>query len=404
MKKKNIAIIITKLNIGGAERAAANLSIELSGYYNVTLIVFDGRNQTYPHGGTLIDLELPAQASWWGKLTILPARVRMVRKIKKERNIDCSISLMRGPHLVNVLSKQKDIVISSVRIYLSDAGNSKFRKYISTRWIASRSDLIVSVARSVKDDLVRNFQINADKIVTIYNSCNANRLLALAAGNEIKYQPDAALSVVTMGVLNRQKGQWHLIRAYKRVLKRVRNVTLYILGDGEKREKLRQIAEDLGIGKHVKFLGYVKNPHGFIANCDVFVFPSLFEGFGNVLLEALACGKPCISSDCNSGPREILAPGTPVDKKTGTVEMAEYGLLVPVCDGQHENASDPLTKEEMLMADAIIRLLENQDLRDSYAKRALERARDFSTDNITAEWISLIDSLLHRKEKCGDIN
>ena len=94
-------------------------------------------------------------------------------------------------------------------------------------------------------------------------------------------------------------------------------------------------------------MGFVINPHGFIARCDVFVFPSLFEGFGMAILEALACGKACISSDCSAGPREILAPGTPVSKKTDTVEMAEYGILTPVCDGLHENAVDPLTREEI---------------------------------------------------------
>lgn len=191
MEKKNIAIVITKLNGGGAERVASNLSIELSGHYNVTLILFDGRNQTYPHGGTLVDLALPAQTSLWGKL-------------------------------------------SSVRIYLSDIGGSIFKKYISTRWIASRSDKVVAVTRAVMDDLVRNFKIEPGKTATIYNSCDGDRLLALAAGNGIKHRPDAALSVVTMGVSNRQKGQWHLIRAFKRVLEAVPEAVLYVLGEGEK--------------------------------------------------------------------------------------------------------------------------------------------------------------------------
>lgn len=397
MEKKNIAIVITKLNGGGAERVASNLSIELSGHYNVTLILFDGRNQTYPHGGTLVDLALPAQTSLWGKLTVLPKRVSMVRKIKKERNIDCTISLMRGPHLVNVLSKQNDKVVSSVRIYLSGTGGSIFKKYISMRWIASRSDKVVAVTRAVMDDLVRNFRIDPGKTFTIYNSCNGDRLLALAAGNEVKQKPESAESVVTMGVANRQKGQWHLVRAFKRVLESRPDAALYVLGEGEKLEKLKRLAQELGIGQHVKFMGFVKNPHGFIAGCDVFVFPSLFEGFGNVLLEAMACGIPCISSDCNAGPREILAPGSPVNKKADSVELAQYGVLVPVCDGRHENAADPLTREEMLMADAIIMLLENQGLRDSYAKKALARARDFNSDSITAEWISLIDNLLQKK-------
>jgi|LSQX01.1.fsa_nt_gb glycosyltransferase involved in cell wall biosynthesis len=393
LDKKNVAIIVTKLNGGGAERVASNLSMELSQYYNISLIVFDGQNQTYPYGGELIDLKMPPCKGLFGKLRNLYKRVGKVRNIKKERNIVCSISLMDGPNLVNIFSKMRDRVITSVRIFMSESRKSKLLEAkFSMYLIALYSDKIVSLSHAVKKDLVKNFKIKESKIIPIYNSCNDKRLLELSNEDDKDYKRNENLYVVTMGRLTYQKGHWHLIRAFKHVLKVLPNTDLFILGEGDKFDKLNNLAKGLGIETHVKFLGYKKNPHNFVSGCDVFVLPSLFEGLGNVLLEAMACGKACISSDCNAGPREILAPSTDIDKKTDKIELAQYGILVPVCDGNHDNVVDPLTHNELLLAEAIIMLLQNKDLREEYEKKSIERAKDFNSSFITKEWVSLINS------------
>ena len=100
----HVAIIIQKLNGGGAERTASNLSIFLSEYCDVHLIVFDGRDLAYPYAGVLHDLQLPAINGMKNKVINLFKRVRMVKKLKDEYQIDHSISLMDGANLVNVLS------------------------------------------------------------------------------------------------------------------------------------------------------------------------------------------------------------------------------------------------------------------------------------------------------------
>ena len=98
---KNVAIIIQKLNGGGAERTASNLSISLKDHYNVHLIVFDGRDISYPYEGTLHDLKLPPVEGKIGKVLTVYKRVSAIKKILKEEKIDCSISLMDGANLVN---------------------------------------------------------------------------------------------------------------------------------------------------------------------------------------------------------------------------------------------------------------------------------------------------------------
>ena len=398
LDKKNIAIIISKLNGGGAERVASNLSIELSEYYKVFLILFDGQNQVYPYGGELINLDIIPQRRVLKKLINLFKRILEIRRIKKEKKISCSISLMDGPNLVNVFSKRKDKVITSVRNYMSESkkNNLRISKFIM-KLIELGSDQIVSLSKTVKLDLINNFKLNESKIIPIYNSCNIERLLELSKENKSEIKGDTSLSVVTMGRLTYQKGHWHLIRAFKKVLENVPNAMLYVLGEGELLNNLREQSKNLGIDSKVIFLGFVKNPHEFISKCNVFVFPSLYEGLGNVLLEALACGKTCISTDCNAGPREILAPKTNLERKTKTIEEAEYGILVPVCDGKNRGASEPLSTNELLLSEAIIKVLKNRNLREVYEKRALIRSQDFTSSKITESWLNVINSLIGSK-------
>lgn len=395
---KNIAILITKLNGGGAERAAANLSIELSRYYNTKIIVFDGRNQVYPHGGgELIDLKLPPKKGFFRKLINLLKRVKALRKIKKEYKIDCTISLMDGPNLVNVLSKFNDKVIISVRIFMSLARKKdSFFEKLKSKFLFRKSDKIVAVAKAIEKDLVINFGASQEKVITINNYVDGKRLFELSNKDEsddkISFDKDFRY-IVTVGRLTKQKGHWYLIRAFKKILDKVPNCKLIIIGEGENKEKLKKLAFELGIKDKVIMTGYIKNPHSLILKCDVFAFPSLFEGFSNALLEALACKMPIVSTDCDSGSREILAPDTPFDRKTDTIELAEYGIITPVFGGEHLNNQDALTKEENLLADALLELLENNAMRNSYANKAHRRVFDYSPEVIINQWKVLIEEI-----------
>ncbi|NLI55111.1 MAG: glycosyltransferase [Clostridiales bacterium] len=396
MAKKNVAIIIQTLQGGGAERTASNLSECLSKDYNVHLIAFDGKNIKYPYQGKLYDLKLPPTENKIRKLITAIKRIQAVRRIKKENHIAASISLMDGANLINVLSKKRETVITSVRIQMS---SSRFKTPLMKRcninlmqMIGRRSDYVVALSQGVNDDLVLNFGLAPKKVVTIYNPCDGELLKqkALIHMQDASHMPEQ--SIVTMGRATEQKGQWHLIRAFSLVLQKSPHAHLYILGDGPLKEKLKQLSQDMGINERVHFMGFVEAPHAYIMKSKLFVFPSLYEGLGNALLEAMSCGTPCIAADCYSGPREILAPGTKVKETLDSVEYAQYGILTSVCDKGHFNAEDPLTAGEKQLADAIVEMLTSEETYKRYREAAMQRIKDFTPEKITGDWKSLIEN------------
>ena len=182
-----------------------------------------------------------------------------------------------------------------------------------------------------------------------------------------------------------------MIKAFAKVKKVIPNAKLVILGEGELEGKLKQLTQKLDIKEDVYFLGFQKNPFKYISKSKVFVLSSLHEGFPNALAEAMACGIPVISTDCLSGPREILAPDE-VNKSDieYNLNYNRYGMLLPVCDGNFNLSNLSLTKEEEMMADTIISLLKDKDLRNHFSKQAMIRIKDFDIKNIIKQWESII--------------
>jgi glycosyltransferase involved in cell wall biosynthesis len=137
----------------------------------------------------------------------------------------------------------------------------------------------------------------------------------------------------------------------------------------------------------VYFLGFATNPFPYLSKSDVFLMTSLYEGFPNVLIEAMSCGLPVISSDCKSGPREILSPSTDIHLTTNTLEFAEYGLLIPVADSQ--GTGEGIFAD--VAAEAVTAILGDDNRYNLYSKKSVERASDFDARKIIAQWKALIE-------------
>lgn len=393
---KNIAIIISSLKGGGAERVVSNITMNLpKDKYNVYLILFDSSSMEYSYGGELVDINIKASDNPFVKVVNFIRRYFKLKKIKKGYNIDTSISFLGGPNLLNILTKDKDRVLVSVRGYISRDSTgvySTFGKYLMKKTY-NNSDFIVGVSNLIKHDLITNYNIIGNKIVTIYNPYDLQRINILANEKINSKYMDIFKdkTIITIGRLNHLKGHWHLIRAFKKVHDYDSNFKLVILGEGELREYLEELINDLDLENNIFLLGFKSNPYKYIKRSSIFVLPSLSEGFPNALAESMACGLPVISTDCRSGPREILAPETVIEYETKTIEYCEYGVLVPVCDGVHYDHLTPLIKEEKLLAESIINLYEDEHLRNNYSNKSKIRVGHFDINNIVKEWEDIID-------------
>jgi len=134
----------------------------------------------------------------------------------------------------------------------------------------------------------------------------------------------------------------------------------------------------MGVADSVDFVGYVENPYAYIARGDVCVTATYREGLPNSVIEALVCGTPIVSTDCDSGPRELLAPDTdPFKRITTSIEWAKYGVLVPVA-GISE------------MAEALEKLLRDPSLREKYHQGAIARSAIFDEETIIQEYLSVL--------------
>lgn len=383
--KKKVAFIIQHLTNGGAERTISNLSMELEDTCDVSIIIFDGENVTYPYGGRMINLKLPPVEGMLGKVVNSLKRISKVRKIKKKEHFDCVVSFMFGGNIVNVLTKQREKTVVSARNYMS-AFHFGLKDKVRERFVGSRADLEIALSKMVEFDLVNNFGLPAHKVKTIYNPIDVGRIKDLAGESCDDYYFDPeTYYFVTAGRFVLQKGQWHLIKAFSEFNKRIPNSRLIILSDGEMRKDLEKLSKRIGIADKIDFLGFLSNPYKYMHRASCFVLPSLFEGLGNVILEAMACAIPVISYDCLAGPRELIAPETKCSDTCNDVVWNSCGVLVPPPD-KSVNWEPELEEADIKLYEAMMSVYDNPERANECVNNAMKRIQEFLPEKITAEW------------------
>ena len=147
----------------------------------------------------------------------------------------------------------------------------------------------------------------------------------------------------------------------------------------------------LNLEDNVLLLGFVDNPYDYLRKADIFVFSSLYEGLGNSIIESLVCEIPVISTDCIAGPREILSPKSDFRKKiTDKIDYAEFGILVPNFKEEQCDYNIELTREEMILSDAITKMINDKEVRNHYIEKSKQRANDFNIEVISNEWKKIL--------------
>ena len=409
-----MAFILEDLGGGGVQRFSANLSLELcrNGCDNFFFLGKDER--TYEFSGRIrtIGFADAPECNFFQKAFRFIRRILQIRQAKKRDKVEFAISALDESNVANILSRVSERVILTVHNNRSHPlfNNGVIHKFFLHRLIRlmyRHADLCVAVSKGLAWDYSKHFGVPKSKVRVIYNMQDGGSIRTHAK-EPLRGDVEAVFKdpvILTAGRFCKQKGQWHLIRIFASLKKLVPEARLMLLGEGEYKDELIFLAESLGLrvygpscaegleGKDVFFMGFQQNPYAFYARASVFVFPSLFEGFGCVLTEAMACGLPVISADCRFGPREILAPDTDFLYETGMPEYAPYGVLMPVLDGSFRGAQVPLTPRETLWEETIVRLLRDLRLRQEYFRKGPVRSMDFEVSKITPIWMECLAQL-----------
>ncbi len=392
-----IAIVVSTLDLGGAQRAVSNIVMNLPTDCEIDLILNSREHIVYPYRGNIISLDLEPQENRSGLLyqgKVFFKRLRLLRKLKREKGYNAVISFLDSANIANILTGKKFCkTIVSVRTRLSGENNWKYKIIVSNlvKLLYNKADKVVAISEGVRQDLIDNFNIKKENVCTIYNCYDVKEIQEKAAMpcEEVEVDKDS-FSIATMGRFVQQKGQWHLLRAFKEVLKEEPKAKLYILGEGELQDYLYKMVDELEMRESVVFCGFLKNPFSLISKVKLFVFPSLWEGFGNALVEAMACGVPCIASDFKYGAREIMQDNADINLECKKVETVDYGILTPVCSNVYNAPKDMLEKEEEFLKEAILKVMSEETVQEVYAQKAIERAGYFTAEKTVEQWLKLI--------------
>jgi len=361
--KKKIVFVITSLNSGGAERVLANLVNTFSIDFEVHLILLYNEPLFYKLDQTVTIHYL--KANYTPSKTIFHAlalNIYFIRKLIKIFRLNKYAVVIGFTKSVNVLS-----VISakylSVPCIISER-NNPLVSLVNPIWnflqyfIYSFSDALVVQTNFNKENYQK--KLNSDIIAVIPNPISED-FLSLR-----KFYGERANVILTVGRLDKNKNQRLLIEAFANL--NVGNWKLIIVGDGVLRNDYIGLTASLGIADKVEFVGNVSNVWDYYNQAKIFAFTSNSEGFPNALLEAMSFGLPCISTDCDSGPAEIIIND-------------ESGYLIEI-------------NNRMQLEDRLSQLINNQAICDKFSQNAISTTQKFNMFELRKLWEVEIQKLL----------
>ena len=356
-----ILILTPNLKRGGAERVLSNLSLEWSKHHKIIFSLFDNKDIAYPHSGKIINIGFPASNSLIYKIYNSIMRTVSFYKISNEQNPDLIISFTESANFIAIISSffsgKLEKTIISVRV-----APERFR-FITKLLISVFYHMpykIVVPSKGIKKTLL-NYRLPEKKIKFIPNPVYIPKNIK---GND---QLDKNLNeknfILGAGRLEYQKGFDILIRSFARIDDK--KIKLVIVGEGSQKFKLIKLAKILNIEENrIIFPGAVNNISFWFKKAKMFTLSSRYEGWPNVLMEALAFGCPAIAFDCKHGPREII-------------NDYENGILVS-------------PENEMMLTQAINTLNFSSILQKTFKKNGYLTAKKFKSQNIAKKWFQML--------------
>lgn len=366
-----ILFILSSLGSGGAEKVAVQLLNNLSKEkYNIAVVIFERKGEfleDIPDNVHIYDLK-------WKDRYSFPKLVYKLSKIIKDTSPSLIMSFLIYSNFVALLARA--ISWRKIPVIIAEHSVPKRtmeigRYYLLKKWLYKllypKAERIIAVSRGIKDELIDYWKIPSGKVEVVNNAVDLN-LIEKLSREPIRLQNDINVpEIIAVGRLSAPKGYPYLLKAIKKVVD-INPVHLLILGEGEEKKELERLAKEMEISDFISFVGYKENPYKYISNGKIFVLSSLWESFSIVLIEAMACGVPVVSTRCPYGPEEIITDGI-------------NGLLVPFAD---ENA----------LAEAILKLLNDDILRDQLIEAGKKRAIDFGIEKMIAGYERVFGEML----------
>lgn len=369
LDRTRVSILLPFLRGYGSERVVLNLTRGLAERgLNVDLVLLGSAGifskDVHP-GVRLIELGLQDLRTRSSLQKIL-AISRYLRQERPHILISVYDTLNLAP-VARLLANTRTIIINSVHVQLSKDLESKGIKgklepYL-LRLTYAWADRVIAVSQGVAEDVAHLTGTDLADIQVIYNPVVTPEL-SIAAKEPVShpwFAPGEPPVILGVGRIEEQKDFATSIRAFA-LVRKLKQSRLVIIGEGSQRAALESLINELDLQDDVALLGFSHNPYAYMSKAAIFVMSSAWEGFGNVIVEAMAVGTPVVSTDCKSGPAEILQHG-------------QYGKLVPV--GNVE-----------MLADAILTTL-NEPIS---ADLLQHRSQTFSIESIVEQYLHLLNN------------
>jgi N-acetylgalactosamine-N,N'-diacetylbacillosaminyl-diphospho-undecaprenol 4-alpha-N-acetylgalactosaminyltransferase len=385
MKKKKVCILAISLDTGGAERVISLLTKFLIKDYEVTLILLSNNIEyQVPNNIDIICLgerNSLSNKSLFSILKSIAKFIRQYRTLAKQKKFDVIMSFLALPNIINTMVssrlKHQPKIIISERCYPSKMyENNGFAMKIAKTFYPmyyNKADVLFSNSIHINLDLKENFGIKIPMEV-IYNPIDVNENKRINLRDLVF---NKSLNIINSGTVYNTKNQTLILKAM--ALSSPGEFKLTILGDGELMEDLRLKSKKLNIEGFLILEGKVRDVKSHLLRNDCFVLSSNTEGFPNALLEALSVGLPSISTNCMSGPLEMLNDNEHISIGAGDFFKAKYGILINVND-------------KVALHKALIYLKRNPDERKRYSNLAFERAKYYSMSKIYGQVKNLINN------------
>lgn len=369
MMKRKVLFVIPSLGGGGAERIVVLLLEYMDMQkYEPVLVAFESIAKYKVQGCDNLKIIGLNKRSKISNITLPFTLAKVIRNEKP----DVVLSFMNYANLVTSVAK----ILSFTTSYIiqSDHNNltelMRMGKYgivrrVLTRFLYKMADNRICVSLGVEKDLCDNWGVNQSKCLTIHNPVDYQSIQQslIEPVNEPWFNDNIPV-VIACGRLSEQKNYPLLLNAFAKLISNV-DARLIILGEGEGKAEILTLIEEYSLASRVKLQGFVSNPFSYIAKSTIFVLTSNSEGFGNVIVEAMACGTPVISTRCPSGPEEII-------------DHMVDGKLIPVGDVMECTA-------------AMQALLTDEQLRQKFSENGRKKSKEFDITKVVKRYEAVFD-------------